>query len=117
MTPARNNGSLGGTPLQQLPTPGSVKMLTSDDDDDDEFDPRTATTASTCPEGGNDDLADDMLSQNRLVNQSGALRIRVNKSTLSYHCHGNHIISPLHRTNNCVKIILSTKSNSQLISV
>ena len=67
MTPARNNGSLGGTPLQQLPTPGSVKMLTSDDDDDDEFDPRTATTASTCPEGGNDDLADDMLSQNRLV--------------------------------------------------
>ena len=70
VTPARNNGSLGGTPLQQLPTPGSVKMLTSDDDDDDEFDPRTATTASTCPEGGNDDLADDMLSQNRLVNRT-----------------------------------------------
>ena len=58
MTPARNNGSVGGTPLQ-LPTPGSVKMLSSDDDD--EFDPRTATTAAAV----NDDLADDMLSQNR----------------------------------------------------
>ena len=68
VTPA-NNGS-GGTPLQQLPiTPGSVKMLTSDDSDDDEFDPTAAGTtiaAITCPEGGqHDDLADDMLSQNR----------------------------------------------------
>ena len=62
MTPARNNGSVGGTPLQ-LPTPGSVKMLSSDDDDD-EFDPRTAA-AATAAGAVHDDLADDMLSQNR----------------------------------------------------
>ena len=63
MTPARNNGSVGGTPLQ-LPTPGSVKMLSSDDDDD-EFDPRTAAAATAAGAVVNDDLADDMLSQNR----------------------------------------------------
>ena len=62
VTPARNNGSVGGTPLQ-LPTPGSVKMLSSDDDD--EFDPRTAAAATAASVAVHDDLADDMLSQNR----------------------------------------------------
>ena len=79
MTPA-NNGSMGGTPLQHLPTPGSVKMLTSDDDDDDGFD---ATAAPTCHEGGNDDLADDMLSQNRYVGGQCCQMAKFDPSTLA----------------------------------